>query len=436
MRQEKHSEVRFTTILILLFIFAVPVSGQDQGSVDRYGLPIFPGVTGFGLSTKGGRGGKILKVTNLDRSGPGSFAEALQTPGRRIIVFEVAGIIDLDGESLIIREPFLTIAGQTAPDPGITLIKGGMRVAAHDVIIQHIRIRPGEAGRAKKSGWEVDGLATEGGAYDVVIDHVSTSWATDENLSSSGPRFEGDSLEEWRDATSHRITISHCIIAEGLSNSTHGKGEHSKGTLIHDNATDIAVIGNLYAHNNDRHPLVKGGACAVIANNLIYDPGKKIMSYALVEGEWGDHPRVTGVMVMVGNYVQCGPDSMKDLSFVTFRGPCEAYLDDNTALGVDGVVLPQISGECTLLDRIPFWPAGYTALPADQVQDYVLRTAGARPWARDEVDERIIREVKDGTGKIIDSEQEVGGYPSARPVYKPFDPEQWDLESMTWKGVR
>ncbi len=143
-------------------------------------------------------------------------------------MFEVGGVIDLAGSTLSIHEPYLTLAGQTAPSPGITLIKGGLKIQTHDVIVQHLRTRPGEAGHEKRDGWEVDGISTSR-AHDVIVDHCSTSWATDEDLSASGPRFQGETPDDWRKATSHRITFSHNIVAEGLSNATHRKGEHSRG---------------------------------------------------------------------------------------------------------------------------------------------------------------------------------------------------------------
>nr|QQZ49223.1 hypothetical protein JKL49_19155 [Phenylobacterium glaciei] len=139
----------------------------------------------------GGRGGRIIKVTTLASEGPGSFREALEAKGPRIIVFEVGGVIDLDRKTLKVEEPFVTIAGQTAPSPGITLIRGGMDVSAHDVVMQHIRVRPGEAGQPKKSGWEEDAFSTVSGAYNVIVDHCTFTWATDENLSVSGLRFVG-----------------------------------------------------------------------------------------------------------------------------------------------------------------------------------------------------------------------------------------------------
>jgi len=192
----------------------------------------------------------------------------------------VAGVIDLKGNPISIQNPFVTISGQTAPSPGITLIRGGISITTHDVILQHLKIRPGDGGKGKGSGWEKDGIATGKGAHHVFINHCSTTWATDENLSASGPRFEGETLEEWRKNTSHHITISHCLIAEGLSESSHAKGEHSKGTLIHDNATEILLYGNLYANNMDRHPLCKGGSQVVIANNYIFNPGREVFHYA------------------------------------------------------------------------------------------------------------------------------------------------------------
>ena len=120
---------------------AMPIPALDAAAAD---------VRGWAADTAGGRGGAILRVTNLDASGPGSFAAAVATPGPRIVVFEVGGVIDLQGASIRVGQPNITIAGQTAPRPGITFIRGELGVATHDVIVQHIAVRPGEAGRPKK----------------------------------------------------------------------------------------------------------------------------------------------------------------------------------------------------------------------------------------------------------------------------------------------
>src|SRR5688500_1193676 len=234
--------------LLVLALAATTVSFATHASAD----PAFPGALGWAADTPGGRGGKIVRVTTLDAAGRGSFTEAINTQGPRIVVFEVGGVIDLGKQELKITEPFLTIAGQTAPSPGITLINGGLSIQTHDVVIQHLRVRPGEAGAAKKSGWEPDGI-TAWSARNVIVDHCSITWAVDENLSASGPRFDGgDSPRDWQNATSRRVTFSNNLLAEGLSNSSHSKGEHSKGSLIHDNTSEILIVGNLYASNMER----------------------------------------------------------------------------------------------------------------------------------------------------------------------------------------
>ncbi len=144
-----------STILYFILSITAVVSSQELIQQLHYGLPVLKGVSGFGLDTKGGSGGKIIRVTNLNRDGEGSLAAALQSEGPRIIVFEVAGTINMERKSLRITNPFVTVAGQTAPSPGITILRGGISIQAHDVIIQHIKVRPGEAEQEKKSGWEV-----------------------------------------------------------------------------------------------------------------------------------------------------------------------------------------------------------------------------------------------------------------------------------------
>lgn len=417
-------------IIILQNCLISDASGQAAKTSNSFGLPVLPGVTGYGLDTKGGQGGKIIVVKNLNPTGEGSLAEALKYDGPRIVVFEVAGYIDLLKKSLKIKNPYITIAGQTAPSPGITLINGGLGIATHDVIIQHIKVRPGEAGGEKKGGWEVDGIGTDG-AYNVVIDHCSTSWSTDENLSASGPRFEGGSPDEWRKNTSHKVTISNCIIAQGLSNSTHSKGEHSKGSLIHDNATEILVYGNLYADNVERNPFFKGGVQGAIVNNYIYNPGKAAIHYALVESEWQGHDWITGKMSVEGNFIEYGQNTSDKNSAGKFSGPVEVYWKDNKIIA--NKPAKELTGSYTLVDTRPVWPNGLKASPASGIKQSVLQNAGAFPWDRDEIDKKIIAGTKDGSGKIIDSESEAGGYPPTKPVYKSFNPDDWDLTTLTRK---
>ena len=402
-------------------------------------LPAFPGALGWASHTPGGRGGRIIRVTTLAAAGPGSFIEALETRGPRILVFEVGGVIDLEQRSVRIAEPHLTIAGQTAPSPGITLIRGGLDVATHDVVIQHLRVRPGQAGAAKRSGLEIDAISTLGGAHDVIVDHCSLTWATDENLSASGPRFEGSNPEEWRKNTSHRITFSNNLIAEGLARSTHSKGEHSKGSLIHDNVTGILIIGNLYAHNVERSPLFKGGVRGAVINNLIYNPGPRAVHYNLIAEEWGQQPYQTGQVMLIGNVLRGGPSTPPDLALFMLGGSgnVELFAADNLAVDWVGRPLPAEGRYSTAkasivhLTSAPPMPEGVTPLPASEVQDSVIRNAGARPWDRDAVDKRIIADTIEGRGEIIDSEQQVGGYPVQTPTRQAFKPADWDLRFMT-----
>ncbi|MBS0297582.1 MAG: pectate lyase [Proteobacteria bacterium] len=404
----------------------------------------FPGALGWASHTPGGRGGRIIRVTNLNSEGPGSLREAIETKGPRIIVFEVGGVIDLNQKTLKLMEPYVTIAGQTAPSPGISIIRGGMDVGAHDVIIQHIRIRPGEAGAAKKSGWEEDGLSTVKDAHDVIVDHCTMTWATDEDLSTSGPRFNGKTPEEWREHTSHRITYSNNIIAEGLSRATHYKIEHSKGSLIHDNITDLLIYGNLYAHNYERNPLFKGGVHGAIVNNLIYDPGQRALHYNLMAQEWGDHPFQVGQMVAVGNVLRAGPSTPSPLAFVEIGGygDLEYYGKDNIAVDRIGQPLPMFGRYTTAPAKIiekdapMFWPEGLKAMPATSVEQSVLANAGARPWDRDHDDVRLIADVGEGRGEIINSQDDIHGYPVMKETHRPFNEADWNLDTMWPKDLK
>ncbi len=360
-----------------------------------------------------------MLVTRLAGEGPGSLRDAVEAEGERIVVFEIGGVVDLEGQDVVVREPHLTLAGETAPSPGITLIRGGLRIETHDVIVRHLRIRPGEAGRGKRSGWEVDALTIAGGkAHDVVIEQCSLSWATDENLTATGPRFDGSTPQSWRRGTARRIAFRNNIVAEGLSHSTHSEGEHSKGTLVHDNVTEVEISGNLYVHNRQRNPLFKGGATGIVANNLIYDPGSKAVHYALRAEEWGTRRFETGQLAVIGNVLKLGPESDPEMPFVLIEGegPVELGFEDNLMLDRSGAAFSpgeavrDRAGLAREL-RVRPWSESIALLPAWQVFERVLRQAGARPWDRDEVDRRILEEVGRGEGGIIDGEQDVGGYP-------------------------
>src|SRR5215471_8426758 len=253
-------------------------------------IPAFPGAEGFGARTPGGRGGKVIAVTNLNDSGPGSFRAACEAEGCRIIVFRVGGIIDLKSE-LDVKEPYLTVAAQTAPGDGICLRSFNFLVSTHDVIVRYLRSRPGIS-----SGKEVDAMGVGSGGHNVIFDHCSATWAIDENLSPSG--------------SISNITVQWCIISEALNHSIHHKGPHGYGSLVRA-VGGVSLHHNLWAHNAARNPRLGDNYGAPpwptfdVRNNVIYDYG------GIASGMTGDHLSAN----YVGNYIRPGPSSD------TKRGP-------------------------------------------------------------------------------------------------------------------
>lgn len=430
MRALPKSTVRWFRLLTLMTMLASSVALAQSVA--------FPGAMGNAAKTPGGRGGEIVKVTTLAAKGPGSLAEALAKPGARIVVFEVGGVIDLAMSTLVINQPFITIAGQTAPAPGITLIRGGMQIATHDVVVRHIRIRPGSAGGTPSSGLNFDAISTVA-AHNVIVDQCSLTWATDENLSASGPRFAdgASTMAEFRAATSHDITFSRNLLAESLAHSTHPKGEHSKGSLIHDHVHGILIVGNLYAHNFERNPMFKADVRGQIINNLIYNPGQRAVHYNLIAEEWIGHEYVPSEMVLIGNVLQGGPSTVPGLPLLMLggSGDLRLYARDNIAVDRFGATLPQTGRYTTARAQFrgmnaPTLAFGVKPLAAADVQDAVVAWAGARPWDRDLHDRRVVADVIEGRGKIIDDQEEVGGYPKYAPGYRVFDPAAWQLDTM------
>ncbi len=369
----------------------------------RVDVPADP-AGGFGMNTVGGLEGRVIRVTSLGQDGPGTLRAAIEAKGPRLVVFEVGGIIDLARKNIRVKEPYLTVAGQTTPHPGITLLRGALAVETHDVVIQHLSVRPGDAGQPRKSGWSPDGIAVNA-AFNVLIDHCSATWAVDENLSVSGPRYKGPA------ATSHDVTIRHCLIAEGLDNSSHEKGPHSKGSLIHDCCRNIAIIANLYAHNADRNPYFKAETTGVVVNNLIYNPGRAVIRVSFPKSEWQGRPvPAEGRVSVIGNVLISGVNTRSSLPMISGTG--EVYEQDNVAQGRDGKPVLILDPQIRRLREKPAWPPELHVLPSSEVADHVVRTVGSRPWQRDPIDQRIIDSVLERDGRIIDSQDQVGGYPS------------------------
>lgn len=348
---------------------------------------------------------QVVHVTSLEAKGAGSLAEALQTKGPRIVVFDVGGVIDLGMKGLTIREPQIVIAGQTAPKPGITLIRGGLSIIADQTVVQHLRVRPGDAGQAKQSGWSPDGISTSGGPADVWIDHCSATWALDEQISAT--TYKPPTPEPAR-----RIVIRDCIIAEGLNHASHPKGPHSKGTLVFGGTQQVAIVGNLYSSNVERNPVFQAGTSGVVVNNVIANPGERaIHAHAANEASPNfPHARIA----VVGNVVLFGEKTKKVAA--VFEGVADGYFKDNEGFDWLGEPRPELREPAPTLAEPPVWPEGLAARSTAAAIWHVARFAGARPAERDAIDERIVREALTGTARIIDSQEEVGGYPKLEPV--------------------
>lgn len=379
-------------------------------------MALFGGVVLAALREPGASGstagleGAVVRVTTLAASGRGSLRAALEARGPRLVVFEVGGVVDLDGASLVVTEPHVTIAGQTAPDPGITLIRGSLSVETYDVAIQHLAVRPGDSGRRKGGAWEPDAMGTRRGSgpvHDVVFDHCSATWAVDENLSVSGPADVALSAVTPH-VTSHDVSLRFCLVAEGLSLATHSKGEHSKGTLVHDGVQNVMIVGSLFAHNRERNPRLKGGARAAVVNNVVYNWG----AAAIGMGSRGNARELAGAeAAVVGNVAIAGPDTTAQ-AFVKSMDPgAAAFLRDNLVVDARGAALRLADPGIRVLAAPPAWPPNLVAIPARQSLARVLRRAGARPARRDPIDARIVDSVIRGTGRIIDSQEQVGGHP-------------------------
>lgn len=369
------------------------------------GPKVFPGAVGFGTDSPAGRGGAVLKVTNISDSGPGSLREAIEASGPRIVVFEISGTIQLLTE-LDVRNPYLTIAGQTAPSPGITLRAGEFNINTHDVLLQHIRIRVGDELPAGTDPDSLDGLSSDGsydggaGSYNVVMDHVSVSWGIDENSGSWGENV-------------HDITFSHCIVSEALYHSLHSKGAHSMGMLIAPNALNVSILENLFVHNADRNPLISIGGSVVIANNVFYNwmggratgIGNAVPRYPAL------YPTLVSV---VQNAYIGGPDTTAGTNAISTT----TNLNHGSMIYFSGNSLENVAAEFRnvsdfdpVVTTPPIWITGFTAAPTDTLLNAVLLNAGARPLDRDLVDIRIANDVLLRTGAIIDSQSQVGGWP-------------------------
>ena len=383
----------------------------------------FPGAEGFGRHALGGRGGRVIKVTNLDDRGPGSLRQAVIGQGPRTVVFEVSGVIDLERD-LDIHRGRITIAGQTAPGDGITLRGYGLNVFADDVVIRYLRVRPGDDG-----GVETDAISVKSG-NNIIVDHCSTSWATDETLSISPAPVAAKRLID-------NVTVQWSIISESLNNSVHSKGAHGYGSLLRgSNGARYSLHHNLWAHHRARMPrpgnyIAHGidpvGPIIDLRNNVFYNWGG---SYSGYNADTDSVSRYN----FVANYYVSGPNSSKAVAFQESSPYASLYFAGNW---MDGKAIEDPHTVVRLPEgrALASSPHDYHAATSENaVLSYhaVLAGAGAS-LARDSVDARVVADVKAGTGRIIDAASEVGGWPEHVSRRAPTDsdgdgmPDAWEL---------
>lgn len=418
--------MKFTAQLAAVIAAFCFIPGCANQSVAPQSQPTiaFPGAEGFGQFASGGRGGRVLKVTNLADGGPGSLRKAVVAQGPRTIIFEVSGIIDLERD-LDIHKGDLTIAGQTAPGDGITLRGYGLNVFADNVIIRYLRVRPGDA-----AGIETDAISVKAG-HNVIIDHCSGSWATDETLSIAPTRFDEKRLVD-------NVTVQWSIISESLNRSVHHKGAHGYGTLLRGSAgARYSMHHNLWAHHNARMPrpgnyvsrdIDPVGPLIDIRNNVFYNWGGKRSGYN------ADTDSISRYN-FIGNYYVSGPNSRGTIAFDESSPYALMYFADNW---MNGVAVEEPLSVVRLPAGNELMPAAFDVAAvateaADDALRSVLRQAGASR-ARDSVDARIVGDVVAGTGRIIDGVADVGGWPVHESTPAPRDsdgdgmPDAWEAE--------
>ncbi|HLR25024.1 MAG TPA: hypothetical protein VK112_04085 [Fodinibius sp.] len=381
---------------------------SDPNDLPQAEIPAFPGAEGGGAYSFGGRGGEVFTVTSLKDSGPGTFREALEAVGPRIVVFNVSGIIQLD-KPLIVKAPYITIAGQTAPGDGVAVAGETVWINTHDVVIRHMRFRRGETNVGRR-----DDSIGGNPIGNIMIDHVSASWGLDENMSMYRHNYlPGADYEEEKLPTVN-ITIQNSIFAEALDTYNHSLGS----TLGGENCT---FARNLWASNAGRNPSIGWNGLFNFINNVVFnwrhrttDGGDYKATFNIINNYYKPGP-ITPSDEPVGHRILKPEAGRSDLDYMTFG---RAYVSGNVMEGYEsvtennwdgGVQIEGKDGELmtywestayfpNIRVKSPFPMAPVDVMPARKAYKYVLDNVGATLPHRDEVDQRIIRQVR--TGKI------------------------------------
>lgn len=404
-------------------------------------IPAFPGAWGGGMYTVGGRGGRVLIVDRLEDSGPGTLRAAIEAEGPRIVVFRVAGIIELES-ALDIEHPFITIAGQSAPGDGICISQDSINIDTHQVILRHLRVRRGLA----EGGQGSDNIGGNPRGH-VIVDHCSTSWGMDENLSLY--RFMSEEDGRTVKYPTRHVTVQFSISSEALDAKNHAFG----GTW---GGEDSTFHHNLFASNTGRNPSIGMGGEFDFRNNVIFNWRHRTM-------DGGDE---TSLINAINNYYKPGPAARENMRNVIARieqrdmyspgrrhakgtwygkedrRPGKWYVAGNFFEGYPEITRDNWKGlrgpeELARVNTaFEAWPIHQET--AEAAYESVLARAGATLPRRDAVDRRVIESVRTGkfltpTG-IVKHPDEVGGFPEYTfdPAKLPADedrdgmPDDWE----------
>jgi hypothetical protein len=431
------------SFVLLIIVFSLGFSliiKADAAAMEKVAIPAFPGAEGAGAFTPGGRGGRIFEVTNLNDAGTGSLRTAIEAKEPRIVIFRVSGIIALE-RVLTISNPYITIAGQTAPGDGICICGQTTEINTHDVVLRYLRFR---RGNIKDRNDALGGYPVG----NIIVDHCSVSWGLDENLSLYRYMIKMPDGSE-KKMPAENITIQWCISSEALDLNNHAFGATWGGK-------NCSFHHNLFACNTGRNPSIGWGDHFDFRNNVIFN-----WRHRTVDG--GD---ASSMVNIVANYYKPGPAVNKGASSYRICRPqhldmySEAqrdgkwYVAENFVAGNPKVTADNWAGgvqfdDVETQDQIdaliakvrskkPAPASPVNQQSAEEAYKLVLSRAGATLPKRDPVDKRIIKIVR--TGKptykngIIDTPSDVGSWPQYKSETAPVDsdhdgmPDRWEKQ--------
>lgn len=353
-------------------------------------------------------GARFVEVSNLNDSGQGSLRQALLQTGPRIVVFSVGGYITLESD-LVIQNGPVTIAGETAPGPGIVIRNGSVKIRTSNVELRHIAVYPGSTDDPKVAE-NRDGVSIYGSPsrknllHDVVLSNVSVGWAVDENVSLQG-LVDG-------------VRVERSLIAEPLRHGGHPKGVHAMNLLLANSTQKVDLLGNIFAVSEQRSPRLTNGNEVRMYNNFIYGFGR-ISTHI----DRSQEILNAGSIDIVGNVYEPTEDSKCNQPIVTIAKdfatsdpPTGVFLSDNIAIGDHTSCITKDEPADTSPSALIAKPENWKVVPAADVYPAILDQTGARPLSRNPIDSRIVDGMRDHTLRIIDSEKDAGGWPEIGEV--------------------